>query len=112
MVAPADGEIAFVFPSKHAIGFVTEDGVAMLIHVGIDTINLNGEGFEVFVQDGDKVKAGTPLMKLDLAYIREHAPSLVSPVICTELEDNQSIRLIAEGEVKAGEDLFAIDITE
>ena len=51
-------------------------------------------------------------MKLDLAYIREHAPSLVSPVICTELEDNQSIRLIAEGEVKAGEDLFAIDITE
>ena len=112
VVAPADGEIAFVFPSKHAIGFVTEDGVAMLIHVGIDTINLNGEGFEVFVQDGDKVKAGTPLMKLDLAYIREHAPSLVSPVICTELEDNQSIRLIAEGEVKAGEDLFAIDITE
>lgn len=112
VVAPADGEIAFVFPSKHAIGFVTEDGVSMLIHVGIDTINLNGEGFEVFVQDGDKVKAGTPLMKLDLAYIREHAPSLVSPVICTELEENQSIRLIAEGEVKAGEDLFAIDITE
>lgn len=112
VVAPADGEIAFVFPSKHAIGFVTEDGIAMLIHVGIDTINLNGEGFEVFVKDGDKVKAGTLLMKLDLDVLKEKAPSVVSPIICTELEDNQSIRLLADGEVKAGEELFAIDITE
>jgi len=112
VVAPADGEIAFVFPSKHAVGFVTEDGIAMLIHVGIDTVNLNGQGFEVLVQEGDKVKAGTPLMKLDLPLLKEKAPSLVSPVICTELEDNQSIRMLHTGEIKAGDELYAIDIAE
>lgn len=112
VVAPADGEIAFVFPSKHAIGFVTKDGISMLIHVGIDTVNLEGAGFEVLVNEGDKVKAGAPLMKLDLDLLREKAPSLVSPVICTELEDNQSIRVLKTGEIKAGEELFAIDITE
>ncbi|MBP3505095.1 MAG: PTS transporter subunit EIIC [Lachnospiraceae bacterium] len=112
VVAPADGEIAFVFPSKHAIGFVTEDGISMLIHVGIDTVNLEGAGFEVLVNEGDKVKAGAPLMKLDLDMLREKAPSLVSPVICTELEDNQSIRVLKTGEINAGEELFAIDITE
>ncbi len=112
VVAPANGEIAFVFPSKHAIGFVTEDGISMLIHVGIDTVNLEGAGFEVLVNEGDKVKAGAPLMKLDLNLLREKAPSLVSPVICTELEDNQSIRVLKTGEIKAGEELFAIDITE
>ena len=52
------------------------------------------------------------MLKLDLDYIREHAPSLVSPVLCTELEDNQTIRLLKEGEVKAGEALFAVDISE
>lgn len=112
VVAPANGEIAFVFPSKHAIGFVTEDGISMLIHVGIDTVNLEGAGFEVLVNEGDKVKAGAPLMKLDLDLLREKAPSLVSPVICTELEDNQSIRVLKTGEINAGEELFAIDITE
>lgn len=112
VVAPANGEIAFVFPSKHAIGFVTEEGISMLIHVGIDTVNLEGKGFEVLVQEGDKVQAGTPLMKLDLNYLKEHAPSLVSPIICTEMDDNQRIRLLKNGFVQAGEDLYAIDITE
>lgn len=112
VVAPADGEIAFVFPSKHAIGFVTEDGISMLIHVGIDTVNLEGEGFEVLVNEGDKVSAGTVLMKLDLNVLRKKAPSLVSPIICTELEDNQSVRLLKTGDIKAGDELYAIDITE
>lgn len=112
VVAPANGEIAFVFPSKHAIGFVTEDGISMLIHVGIDTVNLEGEGFEVLVNEGDKVSAGTVLMKLDLDVLREKAPSLVSPIICTELEDNQSVRMLKTGDIKAGEELYAIDITE
>lgn len=112
VVAPADGEIAFVFPSKHAIGFVTDDGISMLLHIGIDTVHLDGAGFEVLVNEGDKVKAGAPLMKLDLDLLREKAPSLVSPVICTELEDNQSVRVLKTGDIKAGEELFAIDITE
>lgn len=112
VTAPANGEIAFVFPSKHAIGFVTEDGISMLLHVGIDTVNLEGEGFEVLVNEGDKVKAGTVLMKLDLELLRKKAPSLVSPIICTELEDNQVVRVLKTGEIKAGDELYAIDFLE
>ena len=112
VVAPANGEIAFVFPSKHAIGFVTEDGISMLLHVGIDTVNLEGEGFEVLVNEGDQVSVGTVLMKLDLKLLREKAPSLVSPIICTELEENQVIRVLNTGDIKAGDELYAIDILE
>ncbi len=110
--APEDGEICFIFGTKHAIGFQTESGVTMLIHIGIDTVKLDGKGFEPLVNEGDKVKKGTPLMKVDLAYVKENAPSLATPVLCTELEDNQKIRLLANGEVKMGQPLFAIDIYE
>ena len=108
--APEDGEVAFVFDTKHAIGFVMDSGVSMLIHVGIDTVKLNGEGFEALVESGQAVKKGDPMLKLDLEYLKEHAPSLASPVLCTELEDNQRIRLLKEGPVKAGEPLFEIEV--
>lgn len=108
--APADGEILFVFDTKHAVGFMTDDGISMIIHVGIDTVKLNGNGFEVMVEVGQKVKKGDAIMKLDLDYLEKNAPSLASPVMCTELKDNQKIRLLNEGSIKAGEELFAIDI--
>ena len=66
--APEDGEVAFVFDTKHAIGFVTDSGVSLLIHVGIDTVKLNGEGFEALVETGQMVKKGDPMLKLDLEY--------------------------------------------
>ncbi len=88
--APEDGEVAFVFDTKHAIGFVMDSGVSILIHVGIDTVKLNGEGFEALVESGQTVKKGDPMLKLDLEYLKAHAPSLVSPVLCTELEDNRA----------------------
>lgn len=112
ITAPEDGEVVFVFETKHAIGFETASGFAMLFHIGIDTVALEGKGFEVFVSDGQKVKKGDPLMKIDMAYIQEHAPSLCSPVLCTELEENQKVRLLAEGPVRAGDPLFAVDIYE
>lgn len=110
--APEDGEVCFVFETKHAIGFLTDSGVSLLIHMGIDTVALNGEGFEVFVENGQKVKKGEPLLSLNLDYLKENAPSLASPVLCTELEDNQKVRLLKDGQIKAGEALFAIDIYE
>ena len=110
--APEDGEVNFVFETKHAIGFTTASGTELLLHMGIDTVKLGGQGFEVFVKDGDKVKKGDLLMQLDLAYLTANAPSLASPVLCTELSDNQKIRLIKSGSIKAGEDLFAIDTYE
>ncbi len=110
--APEDGEVGFIFDTKHAIGFQTDSGVSVLIHVGIDTVKLGGNGFEVLVSEGDHVKKGQPMLKVDLSYVKEHAPSLATPVLCTELEDNQKIRMIAAGAVKAGDPLFAIDTYE
>lgn len=106
--APEDGEVCFVFETKHAIGFLTDDGISMLLHMGIDTVQLKGEGFKVLVKTGQKVKKGEPLMELDLAYLNQYAPSMISPILCTELGENQTIRLLAEGPVKAGEPLFEI----
>lgn len=110
--APEDGEVCFVFDTKHAVGFMTDTGISLLLHMGIDTVALGGEGFEALVEAGQKVKKGTPLLKMNLNYIKEHAPSIVSPVLCTELADNQKIRLLKEGKITAGEPLFAIDIYE
>lgn len=108
--APEDGEVCFVFETKHAIGFLTDSGISLLLHIGIDTVKLNGKGFEVLVENGQKVKKGEPMLKLDLEYLKENAPSIASPILCTELEENQKIRLLKEGEVQAGEALFAVDI--
>lgn len=110
--APEDGEVAFVFDTKHAIGFVTNSGISLLIHVGIDTVKLNGEGFEALVESGQTVKKGDPMLKLNLDYLKEHAPSVTSPVLCTELEDNQRIHLLKEGPIKAGEPLFEVEILQ
>lgn len=110
--APEDGEVVFVFDTKHAIGFMTDSGLSLLLHIGIDTVKLDGKGFEVFVESGQKVKKGEPLMKIDTDYLKENAPSLVSPVLCTELEENQKVRLLKTGDIKAGDELFAIDIYE
>lgn len=108
--APEDGKIDFVFDTKHAIGFVTDSGIQLLIHVGIDTVKLNGAGFEVYVKNGQKVKKGEPMLKLDMDYLGKNAPSLASPVVCTELSDNQKIRLLKEGEIQAGEALLEIEL--
>ena len=108
VVAPADGTISFVFDTKHAIGFRTSDGIALLIHVGIDTVALNGKGFKVFVKAGDSVKKGDLLMRVDLDYLRENAPSLVSPVVCTELDGESQAMVMASGMTKAGELLLEV----
>lgn len=110
IVAPADGTVSFVFDTHHALGFKTIDGIALLLHVGIDTVNLRGKGFEVRVKEGDLVKKGDILMRVDLNYVRQHAPSLASPIVCTELDEDSRVRLLCSGPVKAGEDLLQVQI--
>ena len=107
--APTEGTVTFVFDTKHAIGFETDSGISLLIHVGIDTVKLNGVGFTVVVENGQRVKAGDLLMELDLVYLKEHATSIVTPVVCTELTENQHIRLLTQASVKAGDPLFAVE---
>ena len=87
IVAPFDGTVKTIFPTKHAIGLESESGVEVLIHIGIDTVKLNGEGFESLVNADESVTQGQPLMKINLAYLKEHAPSTVTPIIITNLGD-------------------------
>lgn len=112
VVAPEDGTVLFVFDTKHALGFTTDSGIGMIIHVGIDTVKLEGKGFDVQVEAGCHVNKGDVLMKLDLDYLKANAPSVTTPVICTELKDNQKIRLITDGPIKAGEPLYSVDTYE
>ncbi len=81
IVAPADGTVASVFPTGHAIGLALDDGTELLIHIGIDTVGLKGDGFETLVKTGDKVSAGTPLIRFDVDKIRSAGLSAVTPVI-------------------------------
>lgn len=110
--APGDGTISFVFPSKHAIGFTTKEGYEMLIHVGIDTVKLNGDGFKVMVQEKDTVKRGEVLMRVNLDFVKNHAPSVATPVVFADISGNHQVRLLKRGKIKAGEDFLAVDLYE
>lgn len=109
ITAPVAGTIAFVFDTKHAIGLVTEQGIGVMIHIGIDTVKLNGKGFDVLVETGQIVSAGQPVMRLDLPYLKKHAPSLISPVIITELPDGYKLRPVKTGKVKNDEELLVVE---
>lgn len=99
--APEDGEVVFVFDTKHAIGMKAADGTEYLLHIGVDTVALGGKGFEVFVEAGQNVKKGDKLMHFDDAYIKEHAKSDACLVIYTGLQEGQSVTMEKTGDVKA-----------
>lgn len=106
--APVDGIVEFVADTMHAVGLKTREGLSLLIHIGVDTVSLEGKGFTSFVTQGQTVKKGDPLLKLDLSYLSANAASMMSPVLCTGLQKNQKIRLLAEGKVNTGDALFEI----
>ncbi|WP_240628534.1 PTS sugar transporter subunit IIA [Bacillus salacetis] len=85
VVSPVDGEIINIFPTKHAIGIRSVQGYEILIHVGLDTVQLNGEGFNLMVEEGQQVSKGTKLLTFDLDFIAGKASSTVTPVIFTDL---------------------------
>lgn len=103
VVAPVDGEIIQLFPTKHAIGLRSEAGVELLIHVGIDTVSMNGEGFTAYVRAGDRVKRGDRLLSVDLPLVREKAKSAVTPIIITNGDALESLEREAEASAKKGE---------
>ncbi|EGQ2736473.1 PTS transporter subunit IIABC [Staphylococcus pseudintermedius] len=107
IVAPFHGKVKALFPTKHAIGIESTDGVELLIHIGIDTVKLNGEGFESFVKVGDGVAEGQLLMKVDLEYLQQHAPSIVTPMIVTNLGERQ-IEVEDVKEVEKGQRVFTV----
>lgn len=106
VVAPCDGTITFVFPSKHAIGITLEDGSSVLIHCGIDTVNMNGEGFETYVTVGQTVKQGEPLLSFDLELVKAKGYS-TETMMAFEVKENRSLEMKYTGET-AGKDIIAV----
>jgi glucose-specific phosphotransferase system IIA component len=107
LYAPMQGMISVVFPTKHVIGIEAENGANIIIHVGIDTVELNGTGFDVRVKQGDKVKPGDLLMKMDLSILRKkHA---ATTMVCIENTNDFQFRYTNQTEVKAGEALIKLE---
>ncbi len=93
VLSPCAGKVTQIFPTSHAIGIETPEGLEILIHIGIDTVELKGEGFTRLVQAGDTVEAGTPLLSVELEKLTGHGKSLVTPVIITNMDKVESIRV-------------------
>lgn len=106
VVAPADGSVVVAPSSGHAYGLALDNGLEILIHVGIDTVNLEGKGFDVKVGKGDRVKAGQTLVVVDRAVIEEAGYKLVTPVLVTNYMNFAEVEVIANGSIKAGTDLI------
>lgn len=93
VVSPVNGTIIKVFPAKHGIVLLSEDGREILIHVGLDTVVLAGQGFEVLASEGDFVTSGQPLLEVDLDYLIEHDISIITSIVITNLKDDENIVL-------------------
>ena len=98
--APVNGKVSMVFETKHAIAFKTNDGLSVLIHIGMDTVKLQGKGYEILVNTGDKVKVGQKIAKVDLKFINENGFSTDTPIVLTNI-DNKEIELVKTGKCKA-----------
>jgi PTS system D-glucosamine-specific IIC component len=103
VVSPVDGVVESIFPTKHALTMTASNGRELLIHIGIDTMNLKGEGFELVAEAGQKVKKGDKLIKIDLYYIKANAKSTISPVIFTNLSEDEVVSLSYNRDVVHGQ---------
>lgn len=104
VISPVDGKVNHVFPTKHAIGIQAENGAEILIHIGLETVSLNGEGFTTHVQEGASIKKGTKLISFDLDLISKKAKSIITPIVITNSNDMGFIKKIDKTLVKAGQD--------
>lgn len=101
VVAPADGTVSSLFETKHAIGLTLDSGAELLIHVGINTVEMNGEGFTAYVKEGDRVTRGQKLLGFDLDLIRQKGYPTVTPVLVTNADDYASVTQSASGKIAA-----------
>ena len=103
MLAPAAGRVEKIFDTNHAFSIVTPAGVEIFVHFGMDTVQLEGKGFERVVEEGAVVKVGDPLIKYDYEFLKANAKSIITPVIISNYEDYSSLNPVESGEAKAGE---------
>jgi len=103
VVAPLAGTIVKIFATHHAFCLESEEGIEIIVHMGIDTVALEGKGFERLVEEGAEVVQGQPILRMDLAYLSEHAPSMISPIVVSNSDDYAQLTLKAEKQVIAGQ---------
>lgn len=104
VVAPCDGKIAQIFPTKHAIGIEGDGGIDLLIHIGIDTVELKGDGFNCLVEEGQYVKKGTPLIEVDFQKIKEAGKQIITPFVITN-SDQVTLKEVMKGEAIQGKSI-------
>ena len=105
VVAPADGEISLIFKTNHAFGMLLDNDVEVLVHIGLDTITLGGEGFIRLAEEGQKVKAGDPILKVDRKFVTSRSCSLITPVLITNHDIVNFTSFNIGNEVKSGSDV-------
>ncbi|MFK3705077.1 N-acetylglucosamine-specific PTS transporter subunit IIBC [Klebsiella sp. NPDC088457] len=103
VVAPAAGTVVKIFNTNHAFCLETENGAEIVVHMGIDTVALNGQGFKRLVEEGATVTAGQPILEMDLAFLNANARSMISPVVCSNSDDYSALVIQASGQVVAGQ---------
>lgn len=106
--APCDGTISTFFETGHTLGLVSDTGAEFLIHVGMDTIKLNGKGFTPMAKEGDRVRQGQLLLKFDIAFIKEQGLSAITPVVVSNTDDFTSVTPLASGKVGLNTQLLKI----
>ena len=106
--APVDGKVSFVFGTKHAIGMVSDKGTEILLHIGIDTVTLNGEGYTIHVENGQDIKKGDLLTEVDLDFIKSKGLSTATPIVFTNLEQDSKLKVLKMGEVKANDAIIEV----
>ena len=106
VVAPADGKVSTLFDSHHAVGLTLDNGMELFIHIGMNTVELGGEGFDAYVKEGDRVSRGDTLITFDIQTLKNKGYSVISPVIITNTEDFKEIRRTADGGINYYEELL------
>lgn len=106
--APSDGKIIFVYPTKHAIGFMCNNGISLLIHIGMDTADLKGKGIKALVKQGENVKLGTKIVEMDLDFLRTNAKSIISPIVISDLDPNNDVEILADKHIEYNESIMKI----
>lgn len=107
--APDDGRVVMTFPTGHAIGMKTKDGAEILMHIGMDTVNLQGKGFETLVDKGDEVKAGDELVNFDIDEIHSAGYIVTTPIVVTNSKDYEKVSVVRQGEVKVGQEILDLE---
>ena len=106
VLSPAAGTIVKIFNTNHAFCLETEKGAEIVVHMGLDTVALDGQGFKRLIEEGSEVAAGQPVLEMDLDFLNANVRSMISPVVCSNVEDFGCLEIKAKGQVIAGQTLL------